>query len=61
VAGVCIEETGFRRETGHCLRFEKSAGSEDAERPEAHSQAEPGNEEIFTSQGVAATYSNASA
>jgi hypothetical protein len=45
VAGVCFEETGFRRELVHCLRFEKSAGGEDAERPEVHSQAEPGNEE----------------
>ena len=46
MAGVCFEETGFRREAGHCLRFEESAGGEDAERPEVHSQAEPGNEGV---------------
>ena len=45
MAGVCVEETGFRRESAHCLSFEESAGCEDAERPEAHSRAEPGNEE----------------
>ena len=44
MAGVCVEETGFRREAGHCLSFEKSAGCEDAERPEVHSRAGPGNE-----------------
>jgi hypothetical protein len=44
VAGVCVEETGFRRESAHYLTFEESAGCEDAERPEVHSQAEPVNE-----------------
>ena len=44
MAGVCVEETGFRREAGHCLSFEESAGCEDAERPEVRSRAEPGNE-----------------
>jgi hypothetical protein len=45
VAWVCVEETGFRWETEHCLRFEKPAGCDDAERPEVHSRAEPGNDE----------------
>jgi hypothetical protein len=45
VAGVCVEETGFRRESAPCLSFEESVGGEDAERPAVHSQAEPGNEE----------------
>jgi len=44
VAGVCIEEAGFPRESAHCLIFEESVGCGDAERPEVHSQAEPGNE-----------------
>ena len=43
MAGVCVEETGFRRESAHCLRFEESAGREDTERPEVHSQVKPGN------------------
>jgi hypothetical protein len=44
-------ETGFRRVAGHCLSFEKSAGCEDAERPEVHSRAEPGNEEKAPENG----------
>jgi hypothetical protein len=52
VAGVCVEETGFRRAAGHCLRFEESAGSEDAERPEVHSHAEHGNAESFFPAGA---------
>ena len=46
MAGVCVGETGFRRGSAHCLRFEKSAGCEDAERPEVNSQAASGNEGV---------------
>ena len=52
MAGVCVEETGFPWESAHCLRFEKSAGSEDAERPEVPSHAEHGNAESFFPAGA---------
>jgi hypothetical protein len=43
--GYVLKKQDFGGKAAHCLRFEKSAGCEDAERPEVHSRAEPGNEE----------------